>query len=238
MRKFWIALGIVVLDQAAKFVVLQTMYRGQSIPVLGDWFKLTYTENPGMAFGIQLGHPSVVTILAIGATLLILYYMLQVGRSAYAPYRISLAFVLGGAFGNIIDRVFYGKLLYDEPLFLGRVVDFIHFDVCHCLVPSWVPGIGSHYISLFPIWNVADMAIVAGVVGIVVFQKAFHDRLAASHATQTADAASPADGEAEGPAEAQAAGPESPIESELGPPSPDHAPGPDDPGTGGLKEST
>lgn len=180
MRKFWIAFAIVVLDQLAKFAILKTMYRGQSIPVLGDWFKLTFTENPGMAFGIVLGHPAVVTVLSIAATFLILYYMFQVGRSAYAPYRYSLALVLGGAFGNIIDRVFYGKLLYDEPLFLGRVVDFIHFDVCHCLVPSWVPVIGSHYLSLFPIWNVADMAIVTGVVGIIVFQKRFHDQLAAA----------------------------------------------------------
>lgn len=180
MRKFWIAFAIVVVDQLAKFAVLKTMYRGQSIPVLGDWFKLTFTENPGMAFGIVLGHPGVVTMLSIAATFLILYYMFQVGRTAYAPYRYSLSLVLGGAFGNIIDRVLYGKLLYDEPLFLGRVVDFIHFDVCHCLVPSWVPVIGSHYLSLFPIWNVADMAIVTGVVGIIVFQKRFHDQLAAA----------------------------------------------------------
>lgn len=181
MRTIWLAALVVVVDQAAKITVVNTMYRGQSIPVFGDWFRLTFTENPGMAFGIELGHPSLVTIFSIAATALIVYYMTQVGRT-YAPYRLSLTLVLGGAIGNIIDRVLYGYILYGEPLFLGRVVDFIHFNVWRGRIPDAVPFIGGHYTALFPIWNVADMAIVVGVIGIIAFQGRYHRRLEELHA--------------------------------------------------------
>ena len=192
-----VALIIVAVDQITKQLVVANMYQGQSIPVLGDWLRLTYTENPGMAFGIELGMPALVTIFSIVATGLILYYLARVGR-LYAPYRYSLALVLGGAFGNIIDRVFYGALMYDEPFFLGRVVDFIHVNMWRGHIPEGVPFFGGNYVALFPIWNVADMAIVLGVVGILIFQRSFHEALSAHEeaaaatapeATTTADAA-------------------------------------------------
>lgn len=173
-RASMIMFSVIIVDQLCKIVVLQTMYRGQSINVIGDWFKLTFTENPGMAFGIQFGPPALITIFSLVATVLIVLYLFKVG-GMYAPYRVSLSMVLGGAFGNIIDRVFYGKILYDEPLFLGKVVDFIHFNVWRGVVPDGVPLLGGKYLALFPIWNVADMAIVLGVVGILVFQRRFHE---------------------------------------------------------------
>jgi signal peptidase II len=180
-----LALVIVVIDQITKQMVVANMYRGQSIPVFGDWLRLTYTENPGMAFGIELGMPALVTIFSIIATGLILFYLARVGR-LYAPYRYSLALVLGGAFGNIIDRVFYGALMYDEPFFLGRVVDFIHVNMWRGHIPEGVPFIGGNYVALFPIWNVADMAIVVGVVGILIFQRTFHEALSAHEAANAA----------------------------------------------------
>jgi len=178
MRTFWLAASIVLVDQLAKIAVVSTMFRGQSIPVLGDWFKLTYTENPGIAFGIPLP-PGMATVFSIAATALIVYYLLRIGTS-YAPYRLSLTLVLGGAIGNIIDRVFYGWLIYGENLFMGRVVDFIHFDVWHGRIPAVVPFLGGHFTALFPIWNVADMAIVVGVVGIIATQGRYHKLLAAA----------------------------------------------------------
>lgn len=171
---FGIVLTILVLDQISKVVVLNTMERGESIPVLGQWLRLTFTENPGMAFGLSFGPPATITILSILATGLIIYYLAAVARF-YTPYRVSLSFVLGGAFGNIIDRVFYGKLLYGEPLFQGHVVDFIHVDVWRGYVSEAIPLIGGNYMALFPIWNVADMSIVVGVAGILFFQKRFHE---------------------------------------------------------------
>lgn len=177
MRLLWIALVVVFVDQAAKITVLETMYRSQSISLIGDWLRLTFTENPGMAFGITFGPPGMVTAFSILATFLIVLYLYRV-RKGYTPYRVSLAFILGGAIGNIIDRVFYAKIFSNGPLFQGHVVDFIHVNLWRGYVPEAVPVIGGNYVALFPIWNVADMAIVCGVIGILVFQKKFHMLLA------------------------------------------------------------
>lgn len=186
MRLLWIAASVLLIDQITKITVLQTMYRGQSIPLLGDWLKLTFTENPGMAFGITFGPPGMVTVFSIIATLLIIFYLYTV-RAGYTPYRASLAFILGGAVGNIIDRVFYAKIFGSGALFQGHVVDFIHVNVWRGYVPDAIPFFGGKYMALFPIWNVADMAIVAGVVGILVFQRKFHERLAAQQEAATAE---------------------------------------------------
>ena len=169
-----IVLSVILVDQICKIIVLNTMTLGMSIPLLGDWLKFTFTENPGMAFGMRFGPPAMITIFSILATFLIIIYLFKIG-SIYRPYQTSLSFVLGGALGNIIDRVFYGAILYDEPLFLGKVVDFIHVNVWRGYVPDGIPFIGGSYMALFPIWNVADMSIVLGVVGILFFQKRFHD---------------------------------------------------------------
>jgi signal peptidase II len=176
MRLLWISALVVGLDQLTKAAVVHLMVKHQSIPILGDWLKFTFTENPGMAFGIQFGPRGTVTVLSVAATLLVIYYMYQV-RSGYLPYRASLAFILGGALGNIIDRVFYGLFLGYGDLFTGRVVDFIHVSLWEGFIPQMVPFIGGAYMELFPIWNVADMSIVLGVVGILYFQKTFHERL-------------------------------------------------------------
>ncbi len=178
MRLLWIAAGVLVIDQATKVAVRLNMalppYR--SIPLLGDWLKLTFTENPGMAFGITIGPLGMVTGFSIIATMLIIVYMYRV-RKGYTPYRASLAFILGGAIGNIIDRLFYGMIFGYGEFFKGRVVDFIHINIWSGFVPDGVPLIGGTYMALFPIFNVADIAIVCGVIGILVFQKKFHLQL-------------------------------------------------------------
>jgi signal peptidase II len=173
MRVLWLSGLVVLLDQATKLLVLQTMYLGQQIPLIGDWLKFTYTENPGMAFGITFGPKAMVTVFSIIATVLITMYLIKV-RRGYFPYRAGLGLILGGAVGNIIDRVFYGALFGDDTLFVGRVVDFIHVNVWSGFIPESIPIIGGTYLSLFPIWNVADMAIVCGVVAILSFQQRFH----------------------------------------------------------------
>jgi signal peptidase II len=176
MRVFWIAAFVLLADQATKAAVLHLMYRHQSIPVLGDWLRLTFTENPGMAFGITIGPPGTITVLSMIATVLVAAYIYQV-RDTYPPYRMSLSFIFGGAIGNIIDRVFYGWLLGYGELFTGRVVDFIHVSLWEGFIPPIVPFLGGAYMELFPIWNVADMAIVCGVVGVLFFHHEFHERL-------------------------------------------------------------
>lgn len=184
MRVLWITVAVVGIDQATKWLVLQMMHRHQSIPLIGEWLRFTFTENPGMAFGIQFGPPGTVALLAVLATGLVVYYIMQV-RNMYWPYRASLAFILGGAIGNIIDRVFYGWWLGYGELFQGRVVDFIHVSLWQGLVHPGVPLIGGSYMELFPIWNVADMAIVCGVVGVLVFHNAFYKEMIAQEADRT-----------------------------------------------------
>jgi len=185
MRVLWLSAAVVLVDQATKAAVVQLMSRHQSIPLLGDWLRLTFTENPGMAFGITLGPPGTVTALSLLATLLVGAYVYRI-RHGYAPYRWSLGLILGGAVGNIIDRLFYGVLLDYGPLFTGRVVDFIHVSLWHGFIPEAIPLLGGSYLELFPIWNVADMAIVVGVVGVLLFHNTFHERQRRAAETETA----------------------------------------------------
>ena len=174
MRLFWIVAGVMVLDQATKLVVRLNMDIGHlgAINLLGDCLNFTYTENPGMAFGITFGPAGLITVFSLLAAAMITIYMFRV-RTGYLPYTVSLACILGGALGNIIDRLFYGMVFGYAPFFQGRVVDFIHFDIWYGQLPSAVPLIGDVYLALFPIFNVADIGIVGGVIGILIFQKKF-----------------------------------------------------------------
>jgi len=180
MRYFWIIFGVVALDQATKVVVrlnmAHTPYR--SIPLIGDWLKFTFAENDGMAFGISFGPALLIPILSLIATVLIVLYLQHV-RTIYWPYSFCLAAVLGGAIGNIIDRLFYGMFFNYGSFFGGHVVDFIHFDIWRGFLPDALPVVGGSYMAFFPIFNVADIAIVGGVIGVMIFQKQFHLRQAA-----------------------------------------------------------
>jgi len=185
MRLLWIAAGVLALDQVTKVIVRLNMDQGYlgAINLIADWLKFTHTENPGMAFGINFGPPGMITGFSIIAAVLITVYMIRV-RDGYLPYTASLACILGGAIGNIIDRLFYGIIFDYAPFFQGRVVDFIHFDLWYGRIPSVIPVIGGNYFSFFPIFNIADIGIVGGVIGILLFQKKFLQRL---HSQQPSD---------------------------------------------------
>ncbi len=187
MRLLWITLGVLVVDQVTKVIVRLNMsgLPRPSYGVIGGWLRLTYTENPGMAFGIMPGSTTVVTVCSLIAMVLIIVYMMKV-RSGYKPYTMCLAAILGGAAGNIVDRLFYGPIFGYGPFFEGRVVDFIHFNIWAGLVPDSVPLIGGEYVALFPIFNVADIAICGGVAGILIFQKEFQRRVLAGRAKDSA----------------------------------------------------
>lgn len=152
MRVFLISLAIVILDQATKIVVKEFMFLGQSIEVFGSTFQLTFIENPGMAFGIRIGQEgsligrwffATVSVVASG---FLIYYIYRV-RHERLLYRISLGLILGGAVGNLIDRVFY-----------GRVVDFFDFDF---------PDVFG--LSRWPIFNIADSSVVIGMIMMSLF---------------------------------------------------------------------
>ncbi len=177
MRALWYTLAIVLVDQVTKVIVKSNMRLGESIPVIGDVFKWTFTENPGMAFGMELwdGEPIgklLLSVFSVVATIAIFFYLRHV-KDGPAGYRLSLAFILGGALGNVIDRVFYAEIWGYGHIFFGKVVDFVHLDVWRGYPPEWLPVWGGKYVALFPIGNIADLAIMGGVAGVLLTQKAF-----------------------------------------------------------------
>ena len=153
------AITIVVLDQLTKHWVRlsPSVHHWDIIP---GWLSFNYTQNPGMALGMQWASTEVISIVAIIATIGILSYVLYNRHQANAGYLFCMGLVLGGAFGNIIDRLIMGYIESNGGLLQGHVVDFIHFD----LVVSGYP--------VFPyIFNVADMAISTAIISMIVFHK-------------------------------------------------------------------
>lgn len=185
LKFFLISFFVIILDQVVKLLVYFNMDMGVvgEIHVVGDLFKLHYTLNPGMAFGVELGSNygkvilTTFRLIAIGA---IGYYLCQlIDKRAHLGFLICMAMILGGAVGNVIDSLFYGVLLDNAPYnapspwFNGQVIDMFYLDIWEGYLPTWFPVMGGEYYSLWPIFNVADASIFLGVVSILVFQKRF-----------------------------------------------------------------
>lgn len=184
--KFYLlSIGIIILDHVVKLLVHYNMEMGLAgqIPVFGDWFKLHYTLNPGMAFGMELGSEHgklILTLFRLVAMVGIAYYLYYLAkRKAHPGLLWSVALILGGAVGNVIDSTFYGVLLDNAPYnastpwFHGQVVDMFYIDIWEGRVADWVPIWGGKYIALWPIFNIADASIFVGVAIILIFQKRF-----------------------------------------------------------------
>jgi signal peptidase II len=188
-KYFLIAIVIIAIDQAVKLYTHFNMEMGLpgEIPVLGDWFKLHYTLNPGMAFGIVLKWEYgklALTLFRLLAMCGIGYYLYLMAQRRMSPgFLWAVALILGGAVGNVIDSTFYGVFLdnaeYSEtpnaiyPWFHGQVIDMFYIDIWEGSVPTSWPVIGGNYYSLWPIFNVADASIFLGVATILLFQRRF-----------------------------------------------------------------
>ncbi len=170
MNVLIVTLIVVILDQVTKLYVkgikipllgidIPGMPYQSSIPVIGNFFQITFIENPGMAFGLQIGGKLFLSLFTIFATLLLLYFLFK-NRKEKLLLRLALALILGGAIGNLIDRVFYGKIYEYAPLFYGRVVDFFHFDL-----PNFT--IFGKTIYSWPIFNIADISVTVGFLMIL-----------------------------------------------------------------------
>jgi signal peptidase II len=176
MRVLYVTGLVVLLDQAAKLFIkgfdipFLHLYHagiaiGSSYPIFGDYLRLTFIENPGMAFGIDVGGKLFLTIFSIVASVGIFFYLYKI-RGESLVIRLALALILGGAIGNLIDRVFYGVLFGESSLFYGKVVDFIDVDFFN------LDFLGMH-LSRFPVFNLADSAVSIGVVMLLVFHRRF-----------------------------------------------------------------
>ncbi|MFP4089381.1 MAG: lipoprotein signal peptidase [Cyclobacteriaceae bacterium] len=184
-KYYLLSLGIIILDHVVKLLVHFNMEMGivGQIPVFGDWFKLHYTLNPGMAFGMQIGSEYgklILTVFRLLAMVGIGYYLYMLAKKGVHQGLLwSVALILGGAIGNVIDSALYGVLLdnapYDAatPWFHGQVIDMFYVDIWEGRVADWVPIWGGEYMALWPIFNIADASIFVGVAIILVMQNKF-----------------------------------------------------------------
>lgn len=187
-----LVLLVILIDQATKIWIKTNFYLGQEYKV-ADSFIIHFTENNGMAFGMEFAGEygklilSIFRILAVAG---ILYYLIKISRDGtHKGFVYSIALVFAGALGNILDSTFYGLLFNDSyhqvaelfpasggyaPMLYGRVVDMLYFPLFSGFFPDWFPiwG-GEHFLFFRPVFNIADTAISVGVGMIIVFQKRF-----------------------------------------------------------------
>lgn len=168
------------------------MALGESIPMLGNWFYLHFTENNGMAFGLEFSGEYgklALSLFRIIALIFIGWYTLKlVKKDAPAGLLICMGLIFAGALGNIIDSAFYG-MIFSESYFSqvatifpegggygtflhGKVVDMFYFPILRGFYPLWFPfWPGQEFIFFRPVFNVADASITLGVFSLLIFQK-------------------------------------------------------------------
>jgi len=194
-KYYVLSLAVIILDQVVKFAVHNHMALGEEFKVIGDWFKIHHTENPGMAFGINPDFKNfkvVLTTFRLFAMFGIGYYIYYLAKQKVHQGLIwCVALILAGAIGNVIDSAFYGVIFDNSPVdaptpwFHGKVVDMFYFDIWSGPVAEWVPFWGGKYLFLWPIFNVADASIFIGVAIILLMQKRFFANRTEEQTTET-----------------------------------------------------
>ena len=192
-KKSLLIIGLILIaDQVSKIYIKTHFVLGESIDVF-SWFKILFIENEGAAWGAKLSDILPVSD-ATGKLVLTVFRLLAITGIGYWLYDIirknssgtlilAVSLIFAGAFGNIIDSVFYGIIFNDsnhqvatlfaeEPygkLFYGKVVDMLYFPLVDTTWPQWVPWVGGNTFRFFePVFNIADTAISTGV-GILIF---------------------------------------------------------------------
>lgn len=184
---YGVAILVIIIDQLSKILVHNYMEMGTfgEIHVIGDWFRLHYLLNPGMAFGMQFGNEygklllTLFRILASGGIVYAIYSLYK--KPTHPGFLICIAMILGGAIGNAVDSIFYGVLIEGNaipgsstPWFHGQVIDMLYFPMVKGNFPNWLPMIGGdHFLFFSPVFNIADSAIFLGVTFILIFQNKF-----------------------------------------------------------------
>ena len=186
--------ALLVFDQIVKIWIKTHFMLDQSVTVFPNWFFIRFIENPGAAFGFELGCNngklilSVFRLLAIGALGYYIFYLYR--KKAPAGVLAGFSLIFAGALGNVLDSAFYG-LLFSESTFTsvatflpegggyagflhGKVVDMLFFPIVEGVFPSWIPGVGGEPFLFFsPIFNFADSYITVGVIYLLLFQRKY-----------------------------------------------------------------
>ena len=157
-------------------------YAVGEIAVIGEWFRLHYVLNPGMAYGLEIetanGKLILTTVRVLVICLVSYYLFFLVKKKEEKGIIAGVAMVLGGAIGNVIDGVFYGVFLKDNvsknapfDWFHGQVIDMLYFPIYKGNLPDWIPFLGGGEFEFFkPVFNLADACIFVGVLVIILIQ--------------------------------------------------------------------
>ena len=187
-------LVVLLLDQALKFAVKLHMFAGEEIIIIPNFFKIHFTENAGMAFGMELGGVNgkmFLSIFRLFAIAGIAYFLMNGIKKGYHIGLIfCISLIFAGAVGNMIDCTFYGIIFNNSfheiaqlfpkeggysSFLKGNVVDMLYFPIINnAHFPKWIPVIGGEEFSFFnAIFNIADSSITVGVFIILIFQRRF-----------------------------------------------------------------
>lgn len=198
-KKSWICIGIIalmlVIDQVVKIWIKTTLPIGGDIPLIGEWCRLHFVENEGIAFGVSFGDSfgkAFLTLFRLVASVVIVFILIrQLKKNAPYSLLISITLILVGAVGNLVDSCFYGVIFnestYDQVATLfpdgggyagflfGKVVDMFYFPMFHWTWPDWVPAVGGQSAEFFnAIFNVADSCVCVGVALLIIDQLWLH----------------------------------------------------------------
>lgn len=163
-----LGVALVVIDQVVKVLIKTNMSLGESFPVLGDWFRICFVENEGMAFGMAFGGKVGKFILSFARIILfgaIVWWIASLLKKEETPkgVLVGLTLIAAGAFGNLIDGMFYGVIWDYAPLMFGKVVDMLYFP----LIDTYI---GSYHFTFFdPVFNIADSCVCVGAFYLVIF---------------------------------------------------------------------
>ena len=193
IKSIIVILLVLIIDQTFKIWIKTHMILGQEYKILGDWFIIHFTENNGMAFGMEFWGKNgkiFLTLFRIVAVTGIGWYLkILIRQKAPKMVVISIALIMAGALGNILDSIFYG-VIFDESFYQvaqfmpndggystwlqGRVVDMLYFPILKGHYPSWFPfWANQDFIFFRPVFNIADSAITIGVAYILIFERSF-----------------------------------------------------------------
>jgi len=168
-RLLLLGILLVVIDQVIKFLVKTNMELGDQIYVIGQWFRLSFVENEGMAFGMAFGGQigkfllSLFRIVLSGALIWWIRSLIQKGDTPKGVL-VGLTLITAGAIGNIVDSLFYGLIWDYAPFMFGKVVDMFFFPIIRD---------GARVIFFSPVFNFADSCVTVGAFYLLLFQWRF-----------------------------------------------------------------